>query len=96
MQSRRITVFISSAALVLALALAACGGSSKPLISATLTDFKYDPSTWTVPGGQQVTLTLTNNGSVTHDWDVIDQGYTVTAPYTPTPDDSHVLVKFSF
>jgi uncharacterized cupredoxin-like copper-binding protein len=94
MQSRRTAVF-SSALLVFALALAACGGSSKPSISATLDDFKYDPSTWTVPAGQQVSLTLKNAGSVTHDWVLMDKGYTVAQPYTPSRDDSHVVVRFS-
>lgn len=59
--------------LALSLVLAACGGGGGSStggtnISATMTDFKFDPSTWTVPAGKQVSLKLTNSGSVEHSW----------------------------
>lgn len=59
--------------LVLSLGLVACGGSSgggsgANSIKATLTEFKFDPNAWTVSAGQQVSLTLTNSGSVEHSW----------------------------
>ncbi len=59
--------------MVLSMVLAACGGgggssSGGSTISATMTDFKFDPNTWTVTAGQQVTLNLTNNGSTEHSW----------------------------
>jgi uncharacterized cupredoxin-like copper-binding protein len=59
--------------LVLSLVLTACGGgggssSGGTNISSTMTDFKFDPGTWTVPAGKEVTLKLTNSGSVEHSW----------------------------
>lgn len=52
--------------------LVACGGggsaSGGTTVKATLTDFKFDPAEWTVPAGKEVTLDLTNNGSVQHSW----------------------------
>lgn len=73
--------------------LAACsggggsaGGGTK--ISATLTDFHFEPTTWTVPAGAQVTLTLKNEGAVEHDWVL------VSAPVTPPAgEDTDVLFE---
>lgn len=33
-----------------------------------MTEFKFDPNTWTVKAGQPVTITAKNSGTVTHDW----------------------------
>jgi len=61
--------------LALSFILAACGaggssGSSKS-IDAKMSDFKFTPDTWTVPAGQEITLNLTNDGAVTHDWSLV-------------------------
>jgi uncharacterized cupredoxin-like copper-binding protein len=65
----------------LALLFAACGGgggqpsetadasettSSPDTIEIAMTDYAYEPSTITIPAGQQVTLQFTNDGSVEH------------------------------
>lgn len=59
---------LTGAILALSLVLAACGGSSGNTISTTMTEFKFTPNTWTVSAGQQVTLNLTNSGTVEHSW----------------------------
>lgn len=65
--------------------LAACGGSSgsggsSTSISATMTDFKFDPTTWTVSAGKTITLKLTNSGSVEHNWVLMSKPVTPPAP----------------
>jgi plastocyanin len=66
--------------------LAACGGSSgsgsngATTITATMTDFKFDPNSWTVPAGKSITLKLTNNGSVEHNWVLMAKPVTPPAP----------------
>ena len=84
----RITI---GAALLLSLALAACG-PKKVSLSATMTDFKYDPQSWTVPAGAEVTLTLTNDGSVQHEWLLLDSGITITPPFDEEAVKDSILV----
>jgi len=79
------------AAVVLSLALAACGPKTAS-ISASMTDFKYDPQTWTVPAGAEVTLTLTNDGSVEHEWLLLDAGVTITPPFDEEAVKDSILV----
>ena len=52
------------------LVISACGGTDAPKTEITLdlTDFAYTPAAITIPAGQPVVLTLTNNGLVEHDF----------------------------
>ena len=70
--------------LVLALLLAstvssAC--SSGPSINVTLSDFAYAPNTFTIPAGAQVTLHAKNNGTVEHEFAIMNKGTSVTPPF---------------
>ncbi len=55
---------------VLALALAACGGSAVETaqITVTMKEFAYDPNPITVAAGTPVEITLVNEGAVEHDF----------------------------
>ncbi len=61
------------------LLLAACGPQTVTL-SSTLTEFEFDPPRWEVPAGAQVELTLTNDGTVVHDWVLMSQDYEIEPP----------------
>ena len=72
---------ISIAALVtvLSLVLTACGGGTGPStsIKVDFTDFKFTPDTWTILAGQEITLTATNSGAVSHEFVIMNFGQTV-------------------
>lgn len=61
--------------IVLALALAACGGPEKVTLQVELQDFSFTPATYTVPAAGEVEITLANNGTVKHEWVLFEQGY---------------------
>lgn len=67
------------------LSLVACSGSST--ISVTTTDTKFEPLTWTVKAGKPVTITITNNGALVHEWVLIKQGQEVTVPFDADDED---------
>ena len=64
---------------ILSLALAACGGASGPStsIKVEFTDFAFTPNTWTIPAGQEITLTATNSGAVIHEFVLMKFGLTI-------------------
>jgi uncharacterized cupredoxin-like copper-binding protein len=65
--------------IAIVLALASCGGESAPTteIDVTMTDFQYDPSSFTVPAGEQITLRSTNSGAVVHNFIIMNLGQSV-------------------
>jgi plastocyanin len=69
------------------LALSACGASGPDKISVTTTDFKFEPTSWTVTAGNEVELTLTNDGTLEHEWVIIKQGMEVTIPFDEDDED---------
>ena len=64
---------------ILSLALSACGGAGGPStsIKAEFTDFVFTPNEWTIPAGQEITLTVNNAGAVIHEFVIMNLGTTV-------------------
>lgn len=65
--------------------LAACGGrGSQPStsIKVTMTDFQFTLNSFTVPAGQQINFTATNNGGVEHSFVIMKLGSEVKDHFT--------------
>lgn len=80
--------------MVFSMVLAACGGggsssSGSTSASITMSDFSFEPKEITVPAGKEVSVTLTNKGSVEHDWVVMAK------PVTP-PFDANAEANVLF
>jgi uncharacterized cupredoxin-like copper-binding protein len=65
------------AAVLLSLTLVSCGGGGPTTrINVIMTDFQFQPSQFTVPAGQKVTFTSSNNGAVVHNFVIMKLGTT--------------------
>lgn len=65
------------AAVLLSLTLVSCsGGGPTTTIDVTMTDFQFQPSQFTVPAGQEITFTSSNNGAVVHNFVIMKLGTT--------------------
>ena len=69
------------------LALPACGGDddddadddgadggAQTSIEATSSEFKFAPNSWTVSAGEEFSIRFENNGTLDHEWAVINLG----------------------
>ena len=72
--------------------IAACGGPGTSEISVGMTEFSFTPSSGSISAGSEVTLSLTNDGTVDHNWVLMDAGYTVTTPFDDS-DQANVLTE---
>ena len=72
--------------LALSLILTACG-SKKTTLNVTATDSGYDSMTYTVPAGGVVTVNLTNNGAIEHEYAILKLGQHVTPPFGDKDED---------
>ena len=62
----------------LLLALSACGASGPNTnLKVDMVEFMFDPSTYTIPAGQEITLELSNNGAVEHEFVIMKFGTNV-------------------
>ena len=64
------------AAVLLGLLLGACGavGGVSNKIDVTMTDFQFQPSQFTVPAGEEITFSSSNNGAVVHNFVIMKLG----------------------
>jgi Uncharacterized copper-binding protein len=78
------------AAVFLSLMLVSCGGGGASTnLNVTMTDFQFQPSQFTIPAGQEITFTATNNGAVVHNF-VIMKKETSAGPFFDDEDVPNV------
>jgi uncharacterized cupredoxin-like copper-binding protein len=75
---------------LLAVILTACGGTNKPSkqINVTMTDFAFAPNTFTIPAGEQITFSASNNGAVAHSFVIIKLGHEVVGHFKSQDQDN--------
>lgn len=82
-------------AVPLMLLLSACGGASTS-IKAELSDFQFSPTTWKVVAGEEITIELTNNGSVDHEWVILQPGVTIDSEADLPATEEELLADFVY
>ena len=84
-------IFVS---LILAVFITGCGSAAPQTgteINVTATDFAYAPSSITIPAGEPVTLKLTNNGAVEHDYVIEKINVTDVSASESMPAEHHQM-----
>ncbi|HJS20552.1 MAG TPA: plastocyanin/azurin family copper-binding protein [Anaerolineales bacterium] len=76
-------LILSIGLVVISLVLASCGGASSPTteIDVTMTDFQFNPTSFTVPLGEEITFHSTNNGAVVHSFVIMNLGQSAGTEY---------------
>jgi uncharacterized cupredoxin-like copper-binding protein len=72
------SLFVVVLILVSSIALAACGGNAaSTTIKVNMAEFTFTPSEFTIPAGEQITITAVNDGAVEHEFVIMKFGTTV-------------------
>lgn len=82
--------------LPMAFLLAACSSGPSTDIEATLEDFSFSPAEWTVPAGEEITIDLTNDGSVEHEWVILQSGVTIESEAELPETEEELLADFVY
>jgi uncharacterized cupredoxin-like copper-binding protein len=77
---KRSVIHFALATTLAALLLSGCG-PKKVTFDVVLSDFKFEPTAFEVPPEAEVTLNLTNNASVIHEFVVMKFGQEVSVPF---------------
>jgi plastocyanin len=72
---KRNSIIMAVLASLMLILLTACGaGGSSDKSDVKMTDFQFQPSQFTVPAGQEITFTSSNNGAVVHNFVIMKLG----------------------
>lgn len=88
-----------AALVIVALTSVACsggGGGASTELAATVKEFQFTPNTWTVPAGQQITIDVTNEGTTTHEWVLLQPGVTITSEDDLPETEEELLANFVY
>jgi uncharacterized cupredoxin-like copper-binding protein len=94
MKSRK---YLALLTVVLAMALAACsGGGASTEIEVDMEEFMFDPQSWEIPAGEQITITLTNSGTIDHEWVLLNPGVTIASEADLPETEEELLSEFVY
>ncbi|MEI7847970.1 MAG: cupredoxin domain-containing protein [Chloroflexota bacterium] len=92
-------IFWTVAALFLSLLLTACAeetaGPPVSSLSVELSEFKFTPAKMSVYANQEITIQLSNNGSLPHDFTILKPGAVAATPFDPQKQKEDILYNFS-
>lgn len=63
-------------------------------LQATLSDFRFTPDTWTATADEDVTIDLTNEGAVAHEWVILQSGVTIESEADLPDTEEELLADF--
>lgn len=82
---------------VIVLVLSACGsGGPDTSIDATMREFEFSPADWEVAAGETITIELTNDGSVEHEWVILQSGVTIASEAELPETEEELLANFVY
>jgi uncharacterized cupredoxin-like copper-binding protein len=81
----------------MSVSLGACGGDEPSAsIEATVQEFEFTPNEWTVPAGEEISIDITNGGSVLHEWVLLQPGVTIDDESDLPDTEEELLADFVY
>lgn len=74
-------LFITGIFVVVAMLLLSACGPKKAELNVELTEYKFTPDTFEVPAGGEVTLNVSNKGTLAHEFVIMKLGTQATPPF---------------
>ena len=93
-------LLILAAFVPLAVGVAACGsdddsgGSTE--IDVSMEEFEFTPTSWTVAADEEITINLENEGSVEHEWVILQPGVTIESEADLPETEEELLADFVY
>lgn len=76
------------------LLLIACGGEeSATTLKVDMVEFMFEPKTFTVPAGEEITLELVNKGALEHDFVILKKGVTAEGNFDHSARQDDILFE---
>lgn len=78
--------------------VAGCGGGDEAStdLEVTTSDFQFSPDSWTVPAGEEISIAITNEGSVLHEWVLMQPGVSIENETDLPETEEELLADFVY
>jgi len=73
---------------LIGLLLSGCAKKYDTVLTVDMVEFAFAPAEYAVPAGQEITLNLTNSGTVAHEFVIMKFGQTVSIPFGDNDEDN--------
>lgn len=82
----------------LTVVLGACdsGDAASTSLEVTASEFQFSPATWTIPSGEEISIDITNDGTVLHEWVLMQPGVTIESEADLPPTEEELLADFVY
>lgn len=88
------------ALLVIAVVLVGAGCSSddgaSTDIEVTLDSFELSPDSWEIPAGEEITITMTNDAEIAHEWVILQPGVTISSEDDLPETEEELVANFIY
>ena len=65
-------------------------------IDVAMEEFQFTPTDWTIAADQEITVNLENNGSVDHEWVILQPGVTIESEADLPETEEQLLAEFVY
>lgn len=65
-------------------------------IEVTLDSFSMSPNSWEVPAGEEITITMTNDAAIAHEWVILQPGVTISSEDDLPETEEELLADFVY
>jgi uncharacterized cupredoxin-like copper-binding protein len=89
-------VLTAWAAFVFIFAACDSGGEASTSLEVTTSEFQFSPSSWTVPAGEEISIEITNGGTVLHEWVLLQPGVNLESEADLPETEEELLADFVY
>jgi uncharacterized cupredoxin-like copper-binding protein len=72
------------------------GDAASTNLEVTTEDFQFSPNSWAVPAGEEISIEITNDGSVLHEWVLMHPGVNIDSEADLPDTEEELLAEFVY
>ena len=81
---------------MLSIVIGACGDAASTDLEVTVSEFQFSPDSWSVPAGEEISIAITNDGTVLHEWVLMQPGVSIESEADLPETEEELLADFVY
>ena len=76
--------------------IGACGDAASTDLEVTVSEFQFSPDSWSIPAGEEISIDITNEGTVLHEWVLMQPGVSIESEADLPETEEELLADFVY